>query len=493
MMTSKIWLTLISLFFSSKNIVKNSKVDTLFVFLTFLVFLEYSQKRNASILLILGSFLILVLILSSLIRVRFLKIPYLKFLFTFLEIISNFLFLFAISKSSVVIETETNINRDQKYFEGLKISLYEIIFLLRFHNHIIKFLSLIYFSLIVTLMGDFIKPSDLMIIILLNIYFAFCILNGNSWNFLNRMKQSRKKKNFLTTKIKNVHCLDNIFRNIHDIMFLFDQKKRLIYKTNNFIDCSGDFLDSIFFHSSFSLYKIECNEDDLRSSYYEFILNKDKYCEENSTETNTCKKYNLEEILNFNLKKKNKKLAVFFLMGKVLKENNDFVIVTLSHNLISLTIKRDPCFQEHRRSQIRMENHSKIVSFVSHEFRTPLNCVINMLEHISADNSPHLQEYIQPAIISSKFLLNLVNDLLDTAQIEAGTFKLIPHEFDLNELIEDSAQIIFLQASGRGLKILINHDPKIKGLTLSDGNRIRQILINLLSKIFIKKNKILYY
>lgn len=484
-MTSKIWLTLVSLFFSAQKSVKNSKIDTFFFFLAFIVFLEYSQKRNASILLILDSFLILVLILSSLIRVRFSKIPYLKFLFTFLEITSNIFFLFAISRSSLGIEND--INKDNNYFEGLKVSLYEIIYLFRFQNHAIKFFSLIYFTWIVTFMRDFIKISDFAIIIIVIIYFFFFILNINHGNMLNLLKKSKKKKHFLKTTIKDTFCLEILFQNIHDIIFLFDQKRHLIYKTKNFIDDSDDLLDSIFYHSSLSLFKVASNEDDLIANYHEFILNKDKYCEEACTETITSKKYNVNEIMNFNLKKKKKDFEVFFLIGRVLKENNDFVIVTLSHNLISISIKRDPCFQEHRKSQIRMENHSKIVSFVSHEFRTPLNCIINMLEHISIETGLHLKEYIQPAIISSKFLLNLVNDLLDTAQIEAGTFKLILQEFDLNDLIEDSAQIIFLQASGRGLKLLINHDPQIKSLILSDGNRIRQILINLLSNMLNNK------
>jgi signal transduction histidine kinase len=52
--------------------------------------------------------------------------------------------------------------------------------------------------------------------------------------------------------------------------------------------------------------------------------------------------------------------------------------------------------------------------------RTPLNCSISLLEIMEKNllNSKLKEEYLDPAIVSNKLLLNLINDILDFAQIE---------------------------------------------------------------------------
>lgn len=62
---------------------------------------------------------------------------------------------------------------------------------------------------------------------------------------------------------------------------------------------------------------------------------------------------------------------------------------------------------------------SKMVSFVSHELRTPLNSIIAMLETMK--NKPDL-DYVETALMNSKYLLCISNDLLDLAQIKVNKF-----------------------------------------------------------------------
>lgn len=128
-----------------------------------------------------------------------------------------------------------------------------------------------------------------------------------------------------------------------------------------------------------------------------------------------------------------------------------------------------------------IQSYSKAISFVSHEFRTPLNCIINMLQAIQHSLENELiSNFIIPSLISSKFLLNLVNDLLDIAQLEAGKFKLIFLEFNLSALLEDTLQIISFQAINRKIELELEIDDDIV-MAKSDPNRIRQIITNLLS------------
>lgn len=136
--------------------------------------------------------------------------------------------------------------------------------------------------------------------------------------------------------------------------------------------------------------------------------------------------------------------------------------------------------------KLQTENQTKTISFVSHEFRTPLNCIVGMLQNLEQSIEPFLvNSCVHPALTSSKFLLNLVNDFLDIAQLQANTFKLVYVEFDLHRLLEDTIQVISIQAENRGLQLNLKKNHNIN-LIKSDPNRIRQIITNLLgSKIFI--------
>ncbi len=57
----------------------------------------------------------------------------------------------------------------------------------------------------------------------------------------------------------------------------------------------------------------------------------------------------------------------------------------------------------------------KIFASLSHELRTPLNCSLSMLEVYSQlnGNDKQTKEYIEPALVSNKLMLSLVNDILD--------------------------------------------------------------------------------
>lgn len=128
-----------------------------------------------------------------------------------------------------------------------------------------------------------------------------------------------------------------------------------------------------------------------------------------------------------------------------------------------------------------IENKSKAISFVSHEIRTPLNCIMNMLKLMEDKiDEESYYNFIKPAENSATFLLNLVNDLLDMAQIEAGKFKVNNIEFDLKVLLSDVLTLIKLQAESRKIELQLSYDSKLPETIKSDPNRIKQIIINLL-------------
>lgn len=96
---------------------------------------------------------------------------------------------------------------------------------------------------------------------------------------------------------------------------------------------------------------------------------------------------------------------------------------------------------------LNSSNKTKAVSYVSHEMRTPLNCIIGMLNMMEPLlEQQYLEEFLLPALSSAKCLLNLLNDLLDIAQIQAGTFKLVLVEIELKKLLFDVLSMIEIQA-----------------------------------------------
>ncbi|CAD8096816.1 unnamed protein product [Paramecium sonneborni] len=114
---------------------------------------------------------------------------------------------------------------------------------------------------------------------------------------------------------------------------------------------------------------------------------------------------------------------------------------------------------------------SKTLSFVSHEFRTPLTCIIQMLEE---------QQLIQSALDNSKYILNLSNDLLDLAQIRAGKFKIRNTLFNLKSILRDCLNMFEIQAMKKNIQLNYYYDKSLPTEIWSDLNRIRQITVNLI-------------
>ena len=136
---------------------------------------------------------------------------------------------------------------------------------------------------------------------------------------------------------------------------------------------------------------------------------------------------------------------------------------------------------------------TKSLASVVHEFRTPLNSIMSLLESLKVRmNSELYEEYIDPAFYSAKSLLTLTNDILDVAQIKQSKFKLVYQPFCLRKLIQDCMNMISIQARLKGVELLLDYDSKIQEEVVSDPNRLQQIITNLASNSlkFTKKGSI---
>ena len=133
---------------------------------------------------------------------------------------------------------------------------------------------------------------------------------------------------------------------------------------------------------------------------------------------------------------------------------------------------------------------SEFLASMSHELRTPLNAILGFSQLLELD--PELQEQSrkQVKIIeqAGHHLLNLINDLIDLARIEAGKLKLSIEPVSVHAVISDSLEIIAPMAQKHGIGIIDHSDVKEPATVLADFSRLRQVLFNLLSNA-IKYNR----
>jgi len=120
---------------------------------------------------------------------------------------------------------------------------------------------------------------------------------------------------------------------------------------------------------------------------------------------------------------------------------------------------------------------------MSHELRTPLNSILGYTQIFRRDGTlgERQQKGLRVIERSGEHLLNLINDILDLAKIEAGKLELMERAFRLPLLLENMVESEGLRAQQRGLRLLYEPAPSLPDTVCGDDRRLRQILLNLLS------------
>ena len=123
---------------------------------------------------------------------------------------------------------------------------------------------------------------------------------------------------------------------------------------------------------------------------------------------------------------------------------------------------------------------SEFLANMSHELRTPMMAVLGYLD-VLADPGGESREELMEAIRSNgNHLLNILNDILDHAQIESGRMNVARVAVSPALLCREVETLLRSQAEEKGLRFEVELDPKLPGRVETDPVRLRQILINLL-------------
>jgi signal transduction histidine kinase len=123
---------------------------------------------------------------------------------------------------------------------------------------------------------------------------------------------------------------------------------------------------------------------------------------------------------------------------------------------------------------------------MSHDIRTPMNAILGIAE-IQLQDAALPQSAVEAfAKINSSgdLLIGLINDILDMSKIEAGKLELMPVNYDVPSLINDTVQLNILHFDSKPIEFKLSVDEHIPLSLTGDELRIKQILNNLLSNAF---------
>src|SRR6202140_5487512 len=140
--------------------------------------------------------------------------------------------------------------------------------------------------------------------------------------------------------------------------------------------------------------------------------------------------------------------------------------------------------KEKNRPEEANQTKSKFLANMSHELRTPLNAIIGFSEIMGSGmfgtlGAEKYEEYCHDIMTSGRYLLEVINDILDMSKIEAGRMQLDMEPLDLSRTLQEPMRVVSGRADDKNL--VLDADIEGTGLMVADRRAIKQIMVNLLS------------
>ncbi|MDR0974993.1 MAG: response regulator [Ruminococcus sp.] len=168
-------------------------------------------------------------------------------------------------------------------------------------------------------------------------------------------------------------------------------------------------------------------------------------------------------------------------IGCVAFEAEDSVFADCDYEPLLSVVKLLSAFMSKQRSTRESRAKSEFLSKMSHEIRTPMNAILGMTEIALGGNdlSESQHGYLKKIEYSAKYLLTLINDILDMSRIESGKTNIEITDANLDDIILGLQSIIGTQCEAKGITYVVEDNVKHRSLK-TDILKLNQILLNLL-------------
>ncbi len=129
-----------------------------------------------------------------------------------------------------------------------------------------------------------------------------------------------------------------------------------------------------------------------------------------------------------------------------------------------------------------IKSQSRFFSNMCHEIRTPINTIIGLNEMIlREDISDEVAEDAINIRSASNLLLELINEVLDMSKLESGEMQAIRAPYDTGRMLSEVVNLLWVRAKEKKLDFRIDVSPELPAQLIGDENKIRQIMINVLT------------
>ncbi len=162
--------------------------------------------------------------------------------------------------------------------------------------------------------------------------------------------------------------------------------------------------------------------------------------------------------------------------GPTIKE-----VIAASVEITALKTAEVELRQAKERAEAADRAKSEFLAVMSHEIRTPLNAVLGFSQLLRESPLDAKQcNWAETICSSGESLLSLIDDILDFSKIEAGKLSLHPETTSLPRLFDSLTGMFQQRAIAKGLHLIVTRAPDVPDLIHVDGDRLRQILVNLI-------------
>jgi PAS domain S-box-containing protein len=156
-------------------------------------------------------------------------------------------------------------------------------------------------------------------------------------------------------------------------------------------------------------------------------------------------------------------------------------VVTVSRDISALKEIERQLIESREAALTASKAKSEFLSSMSHEIRTPMNAIMGAGDILSETPlNAEQRRYLELMRSNASALLGLINNILDLARIESGRMHVEHSDFELDRLIEETAQDMAVRAHQKSLELAVRILPDVPLSLTGDSMRLRQCLVNLL-------------